>query len=65
MAIYVGGLRAGDVIALTVDCDLGALGERAVVLDIGESYMTLVFPNRDQGYRVVQTVADYKFLRRV
>jgi hypothetical protein len=52
----------GDVVELTCTCDLGAAGERAVVLSIVDRYMTLVFPNRDRR-RLVTTGTDFAYLR--
>lgn len=55
-----------DVVEVTEDCEVGDAGELAVVTEVYESrYMTLVFPGRRPGDRVVHTGADYRFLRKV
>ncbi len=61
----------GEVVALTRTCDLGEADERAVVVDLwtaavgDDKYMSLVFPDRPLKDRLVNTGADYKFLRSV
>lgn len=61
-----------EVVALTQDCELGKLGERALVVDLeGETrngkwrWMTLVFFNRARADRVVHTGCDYRFIETV
>lgn len=51
-----------EVVELTQDCDLGARGDRAVVVALDRRLMTLVFPARDSD-RKVTTGADYRFMR--
>ena len=53
----------GDVLELTQDCDIGAINERCVVVEVEGRYMALVFPNRKFGRRWCRTGTDYKFLR--
>lgn len=55
----------GMVMELTRDCELGRRGERAVVVFVHESTMTLVFPARPAGDRVFRTGRDYKFAKEV
>lgn len=54
-----------EVVEVTKDCELGEKGERAVVVYVGEEFMTLVFPNRAIKHtRKINTGADYTHLRR-
>jgi hypothetical protein len=57
--------KPGDVGQLDRDCEIGSNGERAVVLALDGKYMTLVFPNRDVGRRVMYTGSDYLYLKRI
>jgi hypothetical protein len=55
-----------EVVELTKACELGEKGERAVVINLQDKYMTLLFPNRALKYsREVHTGADYMYLKRV
>ena len=56
--------KPGDVVEIDRNCEIGSYSERAVVLNVDGKYMTLVFPNRDSGRRVVNTGCDYLHLRR-
>jgi len=55
----------GDVLELTRSCELGDQRERCVVISVDGNYMTIVFPLRDVGRRVIDTGTDYRFARRV
>lgn len=54
-----------EVVELDRDCELGELGERAVVTAIDGRYMTLIFSNRRTQRQRITTGIDYKFLRTV
>ncbi len=57
--------RVSEVLELDRDCDLGNLGERAVVTVVDGRHMTLVFPYRVAERREVRTGVDYAYLREV
>ena len=61
-----------EVVEVTRDCEIGAKGERAVVVELAGGtppyehvYMTLLFPDRSPPERLVRTGADYLYLRSV
>jgi hypothetical protein len=52
-----------DRLRLTRNCELGNVGEIAVVVDIDGPYMTLAWPDRTDGYRfTTNTGRDYKYV---
>lgn len=53
----------GETVELSRDCELGQEGDRAVVTELDDRYMTLYFPDRSPDCRDVHTGADYKYLR--
>ena len=54
---------AGEVVVLDRNCEVGQVGERAVVVSLDGIYMTLCFFERASNDRKVNTGADYRFLR--
>lgn len=59
----------GDVGEITQNCEIGSYSERAVVLTVDPTTshptMTIVFPGRVLGSRVVNTGTDYLYIRKV
>jgi hypothetical protein len=52
-----------EVVVLDRGCELGHEGERAVVIDLTDRYMTLLFPDRARSERMVYTGRDYLYLK--
>jgi hypothetical protein len=53
----------GNVVEVTRDCEIGLESERAIVIDVDDGLMTLLFICRSKEQRAVVTGRDYRFLR--